>query len=67
MGYTVDDKHHGILGKIVHIDDSTINTLFVVGRDASELLIPANDDFVISVDRENKIIKMDVPNGLLNL
>ncbi len=54
-------------GKIVHIDDSTINTLFVVGRDASELLIPANDDFVISVDRENKIIKMDVLNGLLNL
>ena len=67
LGYTVVDKHHGILGKIVHIDDSTINTLFVVGRDASELLSPANDDFVISVDRENKIIKMDVPNGLLNL
>jgi len=67
LGYTVIDKHHGILGKIVHIDDSTMNTLFVVDRDASELLIPANDDFVISVDEENKIIKMDVPDGLLNL
>ena len=51
----------------MHIDDSTMNTLFVVDRDASELLIPANDDFVISVDEENKIIKMDVPDGLLNL
>ena len=67
LGYTVVDKHHGILGKIVHIDDSTINTLFVVDRDASELLIPANDDFVISVDKENKIIKMNIPDGLLNL
>ena len=64
---TIIDKHHGILGKIVHIDDSTINTLFVVDCDASELLIPANDDFVVFVDKENKIIKMDVPDGLLNL
>ncbi|MFR3550301.1 ribosome maturation factor RimM [uncultured Coprobacter sp.] len=67
IGYTVVDIHHGILGKIVHIDDSTINILFIVDRGTSELLIPANDDFVISVDEKNKIIKMNIPDGLLNL
>lgn len=67
IGYTVIDIHYGILGKIVRVDDSTVNVLFVVDRDTSELLIPANDDFVVSIDEKNKKIEMNIPEGLLNL
>ena len=67
IGYTVVDVHLGTLGKIVQIDDSTINVLFVVDRGTSDLLIPANDDFVVSVDEKSKVIEMNIPEGLLHL
>lgn len=67
IGYTVIDIHHGTLGKIVRVDDSTINTLFVIDRDNSELLIPANEDFVVAVNEKNRTIEMNIPDGLLNL
>lgn len=67
IGYTVVDVHHGVLGKIIQVDDSTINILFVVKRDTDELLIPANGDFVVSIDEKNRKIEMNIPEGLIDL
>ena len=68
IGFTVVDRSHGLLGRIVAIDDATINTLFVVERtDGGELLIPANDDFVLAADTEARTLTMDIPDGLLAL
>ncbi len=68
LDFTLTDCEYGIIGKIIDIDDTTVNTLFVVeGKSGEELLIPANDDFVISIDEENKIIEMNIPEGLLSL
>ncbi|MCP9611924.1 ribosome maturation factor RimM [Coprobacter tertius] len=67
IGYTISDATLGSLGKIIDIDDATINILFVVEHEGKEVLIPANDDFVVSVDEENKIIYMSIPPELLTL
>ena len=47
---------------------STTNVLFVVEREnGEELLIPATDDLVVSVDEKAKKIEMNIPEGLLDL
>ena len=52
------------VGAIVSIDDSTTNILFELedGR-----LIPATDDFITDINTKDRTIKMEIPEGLLEL
>ena len=65
--FTISDETAGELGPVVDVDQSTVNTLFVVDREGQELLIPAQGDFVTDIDRERRTIYMDLPEGLLTL
>lgn len=67
IGFTVMDKTLGILGVITDVDTSTENTLFVIEYQGKELLIPASNDFIITIEEENQIINMTLPKGLVNL
>lgn len=59
---------NGIKGNIVDIDDTTANVLFLIDTsDNRQLLIPAVDEFIASIDTENKVITMNVPQELLDL
>ena len=49
------------------MDTATLNTLFVVDYKGEELLIPAQEDFIIDIDRKHKVITVDLPEGLLAL
>lgn len=64
-GFIIKDVKEGKIGKVTDVDDSTINTLFVVDQDGKELLIPAQEDFIVNLDREARIITMDLPSGLI--
>ncbi len=65
-GFKVMDSRHGELGKIVGIDDSTINVLFVIEKNGKELLLPAHEEFVRDYDKDKKIVYVDIPDGLLD-
>lgn len=67
VGYDIYDKTLGLVGKIKDIDDSTMNTLFIVDRSGVEIMIPAVDEFVVEVDDDKKRIEMNLPQGLVNL
>ena len=54
-----------VWGEIVAVDDSTMNVLFVIEKDGDELLLPAHEEFIIDLDRENRVLKVDIPDGLL--
>ena len=66
-GFTAEDTTYGILGEIADVDDSTINTLFVINRNDNELLVPVQEEFIIDIDHENKHITFDLPEGLVSL
>lgn len=67
-GYSLFDISTGEkLGIVTEIDDSTENVLFVVENDGESLLIPATDDFIESIDDENKTIMMSLPEGLIDI
>lgn len=67
IGFRVVDKTFGQVGTITHVNDHTAQHLFVVDRAGTEILIPINDAFISSLDKDQKIIYMDVPEGLIEL
>ena len=68
IGFTVVDETLGELGVIEDFDDSTVNELLIVARpDGSELYIPFSEDFLTEVDEENRVLRMDLPEGLVDL
>ena len=63
IGFTVEG-----LGTVTGIDDYTDNILLEVRTDeGKQILIPAVEEFVENVDYDKKIIKVQLPEGLLEL
>ncbi|MBO4722004.1 MAG: 16S rRNA processing protein RimM [Muribaculaceae bacterium] len=59
---------NGLQGNIVDIDDSTANVLFVIETtDGKSILIPAVEEFITDFNSKDRIIKMEVPDELLDL
>jgi 16S rRNA processing protein RimM len=67
IGFKITDKNFGDVGIIKAINDSTAQPLFVVDRNGVEILIPMNDEFILEVDRAQKTIVMETPEGLIEL
>ena len=65
-GFTVVDVHHGYLGEIVDIDDSTMNVLFVIDNNGEELLLPAHEEFILGIDKKERTVQVEIPEGLLD-
>ena len=63
VGFRMEDVRHGELGEVVEVD-----TIFVVEQeDGEELLIPAQEEFIVEINQEKKLITVELPEGLLNL
>lgn len=60
-GYEVLNSEHVVLGRVVAVDESTINTLLELedGR-----LLPVHEDLIIEIDEPQKRIVLDLPEGL---
>ena len=67
IGFKMEDENYGFVGIIKGVNDSTAQALFEVEKDGKELLIPVNDEFILSIDREKKAIIVNTPQGLIDL
>lgn len=67
VGFEVDEVHEGHLGTVTAVDDSTVNTLFVIDHGGKELLVPAHEEFICQIDHEARHITLQLPHGLLDL
>ncbi len=67
IGFLLEDVNFGIVGKITSINDSTAQALFVLEKDGSEILIPLIDDFIQKIDRTNKKVIVETPEGLIEM
>ena len=66
-GFIAVDENLGELGEITDIDESTINPLFVIDNDGEEILVPAQEEFIIGIDQENREILFNLPEGHVTL
>jgi len=67
IGFQLNDENFGAVGTVKGVNDSTAQALFEVDRDGIEILIPMNDDFIKTLDREAKTITVNTPPGLIEL
>lgn len=67
IGFEVFDATFGKIGKIIAVDESTTNTLFVVEHGDNEVLIPAAEEFIDDMNHEKRVISLNLPEGLLDL
>jgi len=66
-GYRIEDAVLGEIGEITGVDDSTENVLFEVMHKGNTILIPAVDDWIVEIDDTSKVMKVQLPEGLLNI
>ena len=68
IGYNICDENNVSIGEIIDCDDSTENALFIVQRPNDKICyIPIADDFIVDIDTINKVLQMELPDGLMNL
>ncbi|MGA9588322.1 MAG: ribosome maturation factor RimM [Salegentibacter sp.] len=67
IGFDVEDAAHGNIGKIVSVNDSTAQPLFEIKNGDKQILIPMNDEFIQKIDKTNKTIYLNTPEGLVDL
>ena len=67
IGLEIIDKEKGLVGKCSGVIDQTSQPLFQIDCNGTEILIPAVDEFIESIDRENKKIYLNAPEGLIDL
>ena len=58
VGYRVLDTDQGELGTIIHVDESTINTLVTLDNDQ---LIPLHEHFIMDIKAEEKQLIICLP------
>ena len=62
VGMEVIDLKHGPIGTIAEVDESTINTLFLLSNGR---IIPAHDDFVEDINYNTRQLFVSLPDGLI--
>lgn len=67
IGFDAEDTRLGNIGKIVSINDNSSQPLFEIKKGETEILVPMIDNFIVEVDRENKRVILDTPEGLVDL
>ena len=66
-GFEAVDNQQGSIGIIKEINDLAPQAFFVINNNDKEILIPVSDRFIKKVDRENKQIIFETPEGLLDV
>jgi 16S rRNA processing protein RimM len=66
-GYTVIDAHKGETGTVRTILEMPQQALLAIDFNGKEILVPIVDEIVKKIDRKNKVIHIDAPEGLIDL
>jgi 16S rRNA processing protein RimM len=67
IGFSVEDNQLGELGNITHVIQSGLSRLLQVNFNGKEILIPTNGPFIKSVNKSKKSVKVDLPEGFLDI
>lgn len=67
IGYSILDENGNDCGVIRSVNDQTAQTYFVTNLNGKEVVIPMIKDWIIEVNREERFIKMQLPEGLIDV
>ena len=67
IGFDVMDKTKGHIGAITDVIDNGPNVVIQVDSDGKEIMLPYNEDLVIDINEETKVLNYDAPEGLIDM
>lgn len=66
-GFKIEDSENGMLGIVKEVFEAGHQDLIGMEYQGKEVLIPINDEVILDVDRDNKLLRVSLPKGLLEL
>lgn len=67
IGYQIVDKNLGNLGTVQTVHSMQAQDLLVMDYKGKEVLIPVIDEIVLKAEKEQKILHVSLPEGLLEV
>lgn len=67
IGFEIMDQDNKDCGVIRSVNDQTAQNYFVTNLYGKEVVVPMIKDWIIEVNREERFIKMNVPEGLIDV
>jgi 16S rRNA processing protein RimM len=68
IGFKVKDNNLGIIGILEGILEFPLQNIFqIVNSDKIEILVPCRQEFISKIDRANKCLELNTPEGLLDV
>ena len=67
IGFDILDENDHECGVIRSVNDQTAQNYFVTNLDGKEVVIPIIKDWILEVNREERFIKMQLPEGLIDV
>ncbi|MEK9560583.1 MAG: ribosome maturation factor RimM, partial [Flavobacteriaceae bacterium] len=65
ISFEVVDRSFGSIGELVGVNDSSTQAIFIIDHKGKEVLLPAVDEIIDSIDKDQKRILVSAPNGLI--
>ncbi len=66
-GFEIQDSDGTSAGIIKEVNDNAPQHYFVLNLDGKEVIVPVIKDWILEVDRGKKLIRMELPDGLLDV
>jgi 16S rRNA processing protein RimM len=67
IGFKVLDRNRGEIGVVTKVLDLSGNPLIEINFDGKEILLPKQDQFIEKVDKENRVLYVNAPEGLIGM
>ena len=67
IGYDVIDKIHGNIGEVTGVNDNASQALLEIDYKSTQVLLPVVDEIIKRVDRSEKNLHVQIPEGLLDI
>jgi 16S rRNA processing protein RimM len=67
IGFSVHDEDHGDIGVLDNVMEGPAQDIFEITHPSGkEIMVPVIDDFIVEIDRGNKILYLAAPEGLID-
>lgn len=67
VGFQILDEEGKNCGIIESVNDQTAQHYFILTLDGKEVIIPIIRDWILEVNRDEKFLKMNLPEGLMDV
>lgn len=67
IGFVAVDETLGTLGEILEVHEYPQQFVAALSYKNREIMFPLNDEFILEIDEEGKLLTVDLPDGLLDV